>query len=493
MQDLTIKRESGEWEVIVGMEVHAQISSKTKLFSHAPNDFSASQNTNVAWLDVGFPGQLPVLNEECVRKAALTGMGVKGNVEKFSVFDRKGYFYPDLPLGYQISQYYHPIVKGGVVEFFVFEDNKGYLKTVNLERIHIEQDAGKSIHDLFGDQTALDFNRAGVGLMEIVTKPEIYSAEEAMACMKMLRCILRYLDTCDTNMEEGNMRADVNISVRPKGDPLGTRVEIKNLNSIRYIGQVIQKESLRQIKSLEKGVPIEQTTCLYNPKTSDIFVLRRKEDEADYRYFPDPNIPAVHLSDEMMADIRQSVPELPIDKMKRYRSEYGIGDYEANILAEDLAVSRYFESAVGMLSDGVRLAREVALWLVGDIFAKISAEKVSIGESRFTAKDLSSLVELLDSGKISRPIAKELVEKVWETQESPISIVEKEGLEQVGDDDTLRQWTLEVLAASEKEVAAYKAGKVQLKGFFVGQVMKKSQGKADPKKVNLIISEVLEE
>lgn len=492
MIDNSIKRESGLWEVVVGLEVHAQVASRSKLFSPTPNEAGAEPNTNVSFLDLGFPGQLPVLNSDCVKKAIRTGLGVRGCVETCSIFDRKSYFYPDLSLGYQISQFFRPIVTGGEVEFFVFADNSYYIKNVALERIHLEQDAGKSVHDLFPQETALDFNRAGVGLMEVVSKPEISSAEEAMSFLRMLRCTLRCLGTCDGDMEKGNMRADVNISVRKKGDPLGTRVEIKNLNSIRYVGQVIQKESLRQIEVLERGGEVEQCTCLYNPKTSEINILRRKEDALDYRYFPDPDIPPLYLSEEEIRDEQEKMPELPIARIKRYCEAYGVSPYDANILVDDMAVSEFFEQALTHLSD-VRLGRSLSLWIVGELFAKMSAEKTSIQESRVSPKVLVDIVNMVDKGVVSRLMAKELLEVVWETQENPEFVVKAKGWVQVDDESALEAWVKEVLEAHASEVEAYKNGKDKLKGFFVGQVMKKSQGKANPQKVNETLMRLLED
>ncbi|MCY4413812.1 MAG: Asp-tRNA(Asn)/Glu-tRNA(Gln) amidotransferase subunit GatB [Alphaproteobacteria bacterium] len=485
-----IEGKTGQWEVIVGLEVHAQIVSQSKLFSGASTRFSRHPNTQVALVDVAFPGMLPVLNEECIRQGVKTGLGLQGSIQKRSVFDRKNYFYPDLPQGYQISQFFFPLVLGGHLDVSVGK-KEVYSRRVNLERIHLEQDAGKSVHDLFPHKSAVDLNRSGIALMEIVTKPDMRSAEEAMAFVRSLRILLRHLGTCDANMEEGSMRADVNVSVRKEGAPLGTRVELKNINSIKFIGQAIEAESQRQVEALEDGQNIAQNTCMFNPKTGDITVMRAKEDEVDYRYFPDPDIPPVEIDDSFINAVKEEMPELPNAMVARFCKDYALERYEAEILSEDKDVSRFFEQAILALKvqkEGA--AREMALWIIGEVFARMS-EGVSITGIALTPERLAQLVALVLNGIVSRAIGKSILDKIWQSNTNPEEIVKSEGLEQISDEETLRAWVKEIEQQHPKEVAAYRDGKVKLKGFFVGQMMKKSGGKANPQVVNAIIKEVI--
>ena len=485
-----IEGKTGQWEVIVGLEVHAQIVSQSKLFSGASTRFSRHPNTQVALVDVAFPGMLPVLNEECIRQGVKTGLGLQGSIQKRSVFDRKNYFYPDLPQGYQISQFFFPLVLGGHLDVSVGK-KEVYSRRVNLERIHLEQDAGKSVHDLFPHKSAVDLNRSGIALMEIVTKPDMRSAEEAMAFVRSLRILLRHLGTCDANMEEGSMRADVNVSVRKEGAPLGTRVELKNINSIKFIGQAIEAESQRQVEALEDGQNIAQNTCMFNPKTGDITVMRAKEDEVDYRYFPDPDIPPVEIDDSFINAVKEEMPELPNAMVARFCKDYALERYEAEILSEDKDVSRFFEQAILALKvqkEGA--AREMALWIIGEVFARMS-EGVSITGIALTPERLAQLVALVLNGIVSRAIGKSILDKIWQSNTNPEEIVKSEGLEQISDEETLRAWVKEIEQQHPKEVAAYRDGKVKLQGFFVGQMMKKSGGKANPQVVNAIIKEVI--
>ena len=491
IKDFLIHRDSGSWETVVGLEIHAQVVSESKLFSTAKTEFTVEPNINVTLFDIALPGMLPVLNKACVVQAVRTGLGLNGQVNKKSVFDRKSYFYPDLPQGYQISQFFHPIVSGGYLDIALGDGDERYEKRINLERIHLEQDAGKSIHDLFAGKTAIDLNRAGIALMEIVTKPDMRSADEAMAFLKALRLLLRYLGTCDANMDQGSLRADVNVSVRKVGEPLGTRVELKNINSVKFVGRAIESEAMRQICLIESGESVQQQTCTFDPSTCEIKPLRAKEDEIDYRYFPDPDLPPLYITQEFIDKQRALLPELPSAKSERYQREYGLGRYESLVLVEDKAVSDFFEEVVGFLSGADKAPREAAMWIIGEVFAAMSADGVSIQEKPIKASHLAMIIACVCEGKISRPVSKEVFSHTWETEENPQEFIEKKGLTQVSDEGAVTEWVQEILAAHMQEVEAYKAGKEKLLGFFVGQVMKKSSGKANPKIVGEVVKRLL--
>ena len=437
-----IEGKTGLWEVIVGLEMHAQIASQSKLFSGASTRFSRNPNTQVALVDVAFPGMLPVLNKECIRQGVKTGLGLQGSIQKRSVFERKSYFYPDLPQGYQISQFFFPLALGGHLDVSVGQ-KEVYSRRVNLERIHLEQDAGKRVHDLFPNKSALDLNRAGIALMEIVTKPDMRSAEEAMAFLRSLLVLLRHLRTCDANMKGGSMRVDVNVSVRKEGDPLGAHVELKNMHSIKFIGQAIEAESQRQVEALENGDNIDQNACRFNPKTGGITVMYAKEDAADYRYFPDPDIPPVEIDDSFINAVKEEMPELPNAMVARFCKDYALERYEAEILSEDKDVSRFFEQAILVLKvqkEGA--AREMALWIIGEVFARMS-EGVSITDIALTPERLAQLVALVLNGSVSRAIGKSILDKIWQSNANPEDIVKFEGLEKISDEENLCQWVKE--------------------------------------------------
>lgn len=485
-----IKRESGLWEVVIGLEVHAQVTSKSKLFSTARTDFTVEPNVNVALFDIAFPGMLPILNQECVRQAVRTGLGLNGTINKKSVFDRKSYFYPDLPQGYQISQFFYPIVSGGYLDAVV-GDHDGYVKRVHLERIHLEQDAGKSIHDLFPEKTAIDLNRAGIALMEIVTKPEMRSAEEAVAFVKSLRLLLRYLGTCDANMDQGSLRADVNVSVRREGEPLGTRVELKNINSIKFIGKAIDVEAMRQIELIEEGGKVLQQTCTFDPNTCIVKPLRAKEDEIDYRYFPDPDLPPLYLEQSFIDEQREQLPELPRARVERYQEVWGLAPYEAHVLVGDRIVGDFFEAVVAELGGRPQGPREAAMWIIGEVFAATGVLGVGITELKITPQTLAELVLCVMDGVISRPTSKDVFAHMLKTGQAPRAFIEEKGLMQVSDEADLLAWVTEVLQEHPKEVEAYHGGKEKLLGFFIGQVMRKSSGKANPQIVASIVQKAL--
>ena len=485
-----IERESGKWETVIGLEVHAQVTSESKLFSTANTSFTVEPNINISLFDIAFPGMLPILNRECVRQAVRTGLGLNGTVNEKSVFDRKSYFYPDLPQGYQISQFFHPIVTGGYLDLLVGGQG-GYEKRVHLERVHLEQDAGKSIHDLFPGKTAIDLNRAGVALMEIVTKPEMRSAEEAAAFVKYLRLLLRYLGTCDANMDQGSLRADVNVSVRKEGEPLGTRVELKNINSIKFISKAIEVESLRQIELIESGGKVLQQTCTFDPNTYVVKPLRAKEDEIDYRYFPDPDLPPLYLEQSFIDDQRRCLPELPLARAARYQQDYKLAPYEAHVLVEDKLVGDFFEDVVIALQGKPQAPREAAMWIIGEVFAATSTD-VKISDLKITPNTLAELVECVIDGVISRTTSKDVFAHMLKTGEAPRAFIEEKGLTQVSDEGTILAWAQEVVQEHPKEVEAYHGGKDKLLGFFVGQVMRKSSGKANPQVVASIVSKTLQ-
>ena len=486
---------TGDWEVVVGLEVHAQVSSKSKLFSGASAEYGAGPNENVSLVDAAMPGMLPVINKYCVEQAIRTGLGLNAKINTWSRFDRKNYFYPDLPQGYQISQYKDPIVGEGEIEV---ELDGGETMIVGIERLHLEQDAGKSIHDLAPNESYVDLNRSGVALMEIVSKPDMRSAEEGAAYFSKLRTIVRYLGTCDGNMEEGSMRADVNVSVcragnydkfRETGDfkYLGTRTETKNVNSIRFTKQVIDYEARRQIEILENGGTIDQETRLFDPKTGETRTMRSKEDAHDYRYFPDPDLLPLEFDQAWVEEIRGSLPELPDAKKHRFMEDYGLSAYDAAVLAMDKDKADYFE-AVAKGRDG-KLASN---WVTGELFGALNKADKDIAESPVSSAQLGSLIDLIKDGTISGKIAKDVFALIFDGDETgdPAEIVEKRGLKQVTDTGVIEKIVDDIIAANPKQVEQVK-DKPKTMGWFVGQVMKASQGKANPQAVNEILKKKL--
>ncbi len=478
-----IIRNNNKYEVIIGLEVHAQVLSESKLFSTSSTKFGSEPNTQVSLVDAAFPGMLPVINEHCIKQAIKTGIGLKAKINKRSIFDRKNYFYADLPQGYQISQYKDPIVGEGSVTL----DMPNGEKNIGIERLHLEQDAGKSIHDIDPQNTLVDLNRSGVALMEIVSKPDLRSLDEVNAYIKKLRSIMRYLGTCDGNMQEGSLRADVNVSVRKKGDKkLGTRCEIKNVNSIKFMQMAIDFEANRQVDVIEGGGSIDQETRLFDNKKNETRSMRSKEDAHDYRYFPDPDLLPLELNDNYIDQIKKDIPELPDEKKKRFIEKFKLSPYEANILVSDIEISKYFEE-VSKNSD-VKLATN---WITGELFALLNEKNIEITESPVSSKNLSKLINLIKDGTISGKIAKSVFEIMRDGDKDPITIVEEKGLKQQSDPKELENLINKVITENPKNVEAYKSGKDKLFGFFVGQVMKNSNGKANPKLVNEILKKKL--
>jgi len=473
-----IQGRTGPWGIVMGLEIHAQVASNSKLFSGAAVGFGAGPNEQVSLVDAGFPGMLPTLNRFCVEQAVRTGLGLRAKINTFSQFDRKNYFYPDLPTGYQISQLYHPIVGEGVVEV---EAEDGSFFNVGIERLHLEQDAGKLIHDLSPTESYVDLNRAGTALMEIVSKPDLRSPEEAVAYVKKIRTILIYLGTCDGDMEKGNLRADVNVSVRRPGEPFGTRCEIKNVNSFRFIAQAINYEARRQIEILEDGGSVVQETRLFDPTKGETRSMRSKEEAHDYRYFPDPDLLPLEIEQAWIDGIRASLPELPDDKRRRFMSEYGLSQYDAGVLISEQAKADYFEQA----AKG-RDAKLVANWVTNELSARLAADGRDFAENTLPASHVAELVELIETDVISSKIAKEVFDHVWNGEGSPAEVVEKHGLKQVTDTGAIENAVDEIIAANPDKAAAV-AEKPQAIGWFVGQVMKATGGKANPAAVNDIL------
>ncbi|WP_088343493.1 MULTISPECIES: Asp-tRNA(Asn)/Glu-tRNA(Gln) amidotransferase subunit GatB [Rhodomicrobium] len=481
-QENLIDGATGPWEVIIGLEVHAQVTSKSKLFSGASTEFGGEPNSHVSLVDAAMPGMLPVINEECVRQAIRTGLGLKAEINLYSVFDRKNYFYPDLPQGYQISQYKYPIVGAGVV---TVDMKDGYSVEVGIERVHLEQDAGKSLHDQHAEFSFVDLNRSGVALMEIVSRPDLRSSEEAKAYVTKLRTILRYLGTCDGNMEQGSLRADVNVSVRKLGAPLGTRCEIKNVNSIRFIGQAIDVEARRQIAILEEGGSIDQETRLFDPKSGQTRSMRSKEEAHDYRYFPDPDLLPLELTQGYVDAIAKNLPELPDQKKARFIRDFALSVYDAGVLVADKENADYFET----VAKG-RDPKLAANWVTGDLFGVLNRLGKGIDESPVRADHLGELIDLISGGVISGRIAKDVFEIMVETGEAPGRIVDERGLKQVTDTGAIEKAVDEVIAANPKQVEQVRL-KPQTLGWFVGQVMKATGGKANPAALNAILKERL--
>ena len=480
-----IKGSTGDWEVVIGMEIHAQVTSQAKLFSGASTAFGGQPNRHVSLIDAAMPGMLPVINAECVAQAVRTGLGLKAQINLRSVFDRKNYFYPDLPQGYQISQYKSPIVGEGEV---VVDQPEETIR-VGIERLHLEQDAGKSLHDRHPTMSYVDLNRSGVALMEIVSKPDLRSPDDAKAYVMKVRSILRYLGTCDGDMEKGNLRADVNVSVRKPGAPLGTRCEIKNVNSIRFIGQAIEHEARRQIEIIEDGGAIEQETRLFDPVRGETRSMRSKEEAHDYRYFPDPDLLPLELTPDFVESLRTSLPELPDEKKHRFVTEYALTAYDADVLVAERQSAEFFEAVVrgGARS---RDAKAAANWVINELFGRLNKEGREIGASPVGAAQLGTILDLLADGTISGKIAKELFEIVWTEGGDPRAIVDARGLKQVTDTGEIERAVDAIIAANPDKVEQAKT-KPAVVGWFVGQVMKSSGGKANPQTVNALLRQKL--
>ena len=481
-----IKGNKGEWEIIIGLEVHAQITSHSKLFSRASTAFGGEANSQVSFVDAAFPGMLPVLNEKCIQQAIRTGLALQAQINHRSLFDRKNYFYADLPQGYQISQYSDPLVGEGVM---VLDMPDGSSPEIRIERIHVEQDAGKSIHDQSPNDSFIDLIRAGVGLMEIVSKPDLRSEEQAAAYMRKLRSILRYIGSCDGDMEKGSLRCDANVSVRPVGETaLRTRCEIKNLNSIRYIQAAILYEAERQIAAYEAGEAIQQETRLFDVARGETRTMRSKENAHDYRYFPDPDLLPLELTTHYIEKIRADLPELPDEKKQRYIRELGLTPYDASVLVADKDVAHYFEAAAQGHD-----AKITANWVTGELFGRLNKASLSIEQSPVKANHLGELIGLMEDNTISGKIAKEVFDEMFTTGKAAATIVEEKGLKQVTDSGAIEQMVKEILANHPDKVTEYREGKDKLFGFFVGQVMKASKGKANPQMVNDVLRKKLQD
>jgi aspartyl-tRNA(Asn)/glutamyl-tRNA(Gln) amidotransferase subunit B len=479
----TIKGNTGDWEVVIGLEVHAQITSNAKLFSGSSTEFGAEPNTQVSFVDTAMPGMLPVLNEFCVEQAVKTGLGINAKINLVSAFDRKNYFYPDLPQGYQISQFYYPIVGEGKMEITV----EGKTRIVNIERLHLEQDAGKSIHDQSPDSSFIDLNRCGVALMEIVSAPDLRSPKEAAEYVKKLRGIVRYLGTCDGDMDKGSMRCDANVSVRKVGDTqLNNRCEIKNLNSMRFIMKAIEYEAERQVEIYEDGGEVDQETRLFDTDTGETRTMRSKEDTRDYRYFPDPDLMPITLTEEYIQEIKDSLPELPEQKVKRYIDELNLSLYDAEIITIEKETASYFEEVIKD-SD----PKMAANWISAELFGRLNKAGIELKDCQITPQKLSGLLKLISSNVISGKIAKDVFDVMFETGDDALKIVEEKGLQQVTNTDEIEALITKVLEENPDKVAEYRGGKDRLFPFFIGQVMKLSKGKANPALVNDLLKEKL--
>ncbi|MEC8797793.1 MAG: Asp-tRNA(Asn)/Glu-tRNA(Gln) amidotransferase subunit GatB [Pseudomonadota bacterium] len=477
-----VRGNTGDWEIVIGIEVHAQIISNSKLFSGSSTSFGADHNTQVSFVDAGMPGMLPVINSVCVEQAIKTGLGLNAKINNFSIFDRKNYFYPDLPQGYQISQFEQPIVGNGMI---TIDLDDGESKNIGIERLHLEQDAGKSLHDQHPSYSFVDLNRSGVALMEIVSMPDMRSPEEAQAYVKKLRNIMKYLQTCDGNMEEGSLRADINVSVRKPGDDLGTRCEIKNVNSIKFIGQAIDYEAKRQINLIEKGDLIEQQTRLFDPKKGQTRSMRSKEDSHDYRYFPDPDLLPLTFTNEFVDEIKKTLPELPDIRKKRFIDDYDLSSYDSNILVSEKETADYFEAAAENSNPKL-----VCNWVIGELFSVLNKINKTIEDCPIKAEDLGELINLIDNETITGRIAKDVFEIMLNTGESPASIVDANNMKQVNDLSEIESVIDKIIEINPDQVNAL-SEKPNLIGWFVGQVMKETQGKANPKTVNEMLGKKL--
>lgn len=479
-----IEGKTGSWEVVIGLEVHCQIKSNTKLFSRSSTEFGKPQNSNVSFYDNAMPGQLPVINAYAVRQAVKTGLGLNAEFNMKSVFDRKNYFYQDLPSGYQITQFYYPIIKNGWLEIELEDKTK---KKIRIHEAHMEQDAGKSIHDQHPTLTLVDLNRSGVCLLEIVSEPDLSSPYEAMEYLKELRSLLRALDTSNADMEKGSMRCDANVSVRKVGDKkLGTRCEVKNMNSIKNVGEAIDIEAHRQVEILEDGGKISQETRRFNALTGETSTMRSKEDAIDYRYFPDPDLAPLVITQELIDEVKKEMPELPEAKKERYMVEYSISEYDAGVLTASTSISAYFETVVSKHNPKL-----TTTWITSELFGRLNKAALTIDDSPVSADMMIELLDLLEDNTISGKIAKDVLDIMMETKESPIKIVEEKGLKQVADTGAIEKIVDEVIANNAKQVEQYKAGNEKLFGFFVGQTMKASGGKANPKMINEILKKKL--
>ncbi|MDA9409257.1 Asp-tRNA(Asn)/Glu-tRNA(Gln) amidotransferase subunit GatB [Bradyrhizobium sp. CCBAU 45384] len=482
-----LKGATGDWEVVIGMEIHAQVTSNSKLFSGASTAFGGEPNTQVSLVDAAMPGMLPVINEECVRQAVRTGLGLNATINLRSVFDRKNYFYPDLPQGYQISQYKSPIVGEGEV---LLELEGGRTATVGIERLHLEQDPAKMLHDKLPSQSLIDLNRCGVALMEIVSKPDIRDAEQAKAYVTKLRSILRYLGTCDGDMEKGSLRADVNVSVRKPGGPLGTRCEIKNLNSINFIGQAIEYEARRQIEIIEDGGKIDQETRLFDANKGETRSLRSKEEAHDYRYFPDPDLLPLEFSQAFVDELKAKLPELPDQKKARFVADFGLSAYDASVLVAERESAVFYESVLDRLANRTRDGKMAANWVINELFGRLNKEGRDITDSPVNAEQLAAIIDLIGESTISGKIAKDLFEIVWQEGGDPRALVESRGMKQVTDLSAIEKVVDDIIAANPDKAAQVK-DKPQSLGWFVGQVMKSSGGKANPQAVNELLKSKL--
>lgn len=479
----TIEGETGTWEIVIGMEIHAQVIANSKLFSGAPTAFGAAPNTQVSLVDAAMPGMLPVLNEKCVEQAIRTGLGLNAKINTHSVFARKNYFYPDLPQGYQISQYEEPIVGEGSIEIDLPD---GSVKNIGITRLHLEQDAGKSVHDQHPKKSYVDLNRSGCALMEIVSEPDIRGPEEAAAYISKIRMILRYLETCDGNMDEGSMRADVNVSVRKLGGELGTRAEVKNVNSVKAVQQAIEYEATRQVELLENGGEVDQETRLWDPVKMETRSMRSKEEAHDYRYFPDPDLLPLDFAQSWVDEIKETLPELPDEKKHRFMNDFGLSAYDASVLIAERERANYYET----VAEG-RDAKLAANWVINELLGILNKNEKSLSESPVSAEQLGGLIALISDETISGKIAKDVFAEMFTSGKNADVIVEEKGLKQVTDTGAIEALIDEVIAENPDNVEAYRGGKDKLFGFFVGQVMKKSQGKANPAAVNKLLKEKL--
>ena len=470
------------WELVIGIEIHAQVKSNSKLFSSSSTDFGSGPNSQVSLVDAAMPGMLPVINKFCVEQAVRSGIGLNAKINNKSIFDRKNYFYQDLPQGYQISQFKDPIVGNGFIDIVL----DGQTKRIGIERLHLEQDAGKSLHDQDPKLTFVDLNRSGIALMEIVSNPDMSSADEAVEYVKKVRSILRYLDTCDGNMEQGSLRADVNVSVNKPGDELGTRCEIKNLNSFKYIHSAIIYEAKRQVKLIESGESINQETRLYNIDTGETRSMRSKEDAHDYRYFPDPDLLPLEIEDKWIEEIKSTIPELPDQKKNRFIRDYNLSEYDAGVIVSDKATSDYYEKVVKN-----RSPKLVTTWVTSELFSILNRKNLTIDESPVSHDKLGELIDNIESGKVSNRLAKDIFEEMCETGKSPSDIISEKGLSQISDEGELEKLVNDVLSANPENVEKYKNGKNKLFGFFVGEAMKLSKGKANPKLLNELLKSKL--
>jgi len=479
-----VEGRTGPWEMVIGLEIHAQVVSRSKLFSGASTEFGAEPNSQVSLVDAAMPGMLPVINAVCVEQAVKTGLGLGCRINLRSVFDRKNYFYPDLPQGYQISQYTQPIVGAGAIDIDLPD---GRSKTIGITRLHLEQDAGKSVHDLDPSRTYVDLNRSGVALMEIVSEPDLRGPEEVAAYVNKVRSILRYLGTCDGNMEQGSLRCDVNLSMRRPGEPFGTRCEIKNVNSIRFIRQAIEYESRRQVTIIEDGGAIDQETRLFDPDRGETRSMRSKEEAHDYRYFPDPDLLPLEFDDAFVERIRAAMPELPDVKQRRFVADYGLSAYDAGLLVADRETAEFYER----VAHG-RDAKAAANWVTGTLFAALNRSGLALGESPVAAEWLGELLDLVSDGTVSGRLAKDVFDAMWSSGRSAAEIVEEKGLRQISDSGALEAEIDKLLAREAAKVTEYRSGKDKLFGFFVGQVMRATQGKANPQLVNELLRRKLD-